>query len=120
MRIFSYILGIVFILFALVQLNDPDMPIWVLAYMIPATVAFVLPNRKINPWLLLGLAAIYLVFAILLFPPSFNDWIYAEEKAKSLGMTLPGVEEARESMGLFICFLSMIFFWFRSKKTERL
>lgn len=116
MRIFSYILGIIFVLFALVQLNDPDFIIWVGAYMIPAALAFLFTHRKQNRLVLGILAIIYLVAAIALFPPSIGDWISAEEEAKSLGMMLPGIEEARESMGLFLCFMAIAFFWFKTKK----
>jgi len=115
MRIISYIIGIIFVLFAVVQLNDPDFMIWVAAYMIPATLAFVFPHKKQNRIFLGILALIYLVAAISLFPPSISKWISVEEEAQSLGMKLPGIEEARESMGLFICFLAISFFWFKSK-----
>jgi hypothetical protein len=116
MRMLSYTIGIVFVLFALVQLNDPDFMLWVGAYMIPATLAFVFTHRKQNKLVLGIMAIMYLVAAIALFPPSIADWISAEEKSQSLGMTLPGIEEARESMGLFLCFIAIAFFWFKTKK----
>ena len=116
MRVFSYVLSLIFIVFALVQFNDPDSWIWITAYLIPAFVALTFThNPPKNSYLLVGAIA-YLIFAIALFPPSLNDWISAEEEAKSLGMTLPGIEEARESMGLFVCFTSILFFWFKGRK----
>ena len=115
MRIFSYILGVVFVLFAGVQLNDPDPTLWVLAYLVTAMIAFMFPHKKPNKWLLLILASAYLIGTILLFPPSLGSWISAEEQSKSLGMTLPGLEEARESMGLFLCFLVLVFYWIKSR-----
>ena len=115
MRIFSYILGIIFTLFALVQFNDPDPAIWVSIYVVAAIVAFQFPHKKPNKWLLLAIALAYLTGAVLLFPPSMGAWISAEEQSKSLGMTLPGIEEARESMGLFLCFLAMAFYWSKTK-----
>lgn len=116
MRIFSYFLGVVFILFAIVQFNDPDYIIWVCLYLIPAAIAFTFTHRKQNKWILLILAFTYLIGAIELFPPSIGDWISAEEESQSLGMKLPGIEEARESMGLFMCFLALAFFWFKAKQ----
>jgi len=116
MRIISYFLGIIFTLFAFVQFNDPDFLIWVGAYMLTATVAFVFPHRKMNSHILLGMAIIYLITAIALFPPSIGEWISAEEEASSLGMKLPGIEKARESMGLFICFLTIAFYWLKSRQ----
>lgn len=116
MRILSYVFGIVFSLFAIVQFNDPDFLIWVCLYMIAAIQSFVYTHTKPNKWIIGILAIIYLIGAIELFPPSIDQWISAEEEAQSLGMTLPGIEEARESMGLFICFLAMSFFWLKAKR----
>jgi len=116
MRIFSYFLGFIFTLFALVQFNDPDFLIWVCLYMLAAIQSFTFTHRKPNKWLLPALTIVYLIGTIALFPPSIGDWISAEEEAQSLGMKLPGIEEARESMGLFICFLAMAFFWYKATK----
>ena len=116
MRLFSYFLGIVFTLFAVVQFNDPDYIIWICLYLIPAAVALTFTHRKPNKWLLLILAISFLIGSVELFPPSIKDWISAEEEAQSLGMKLPGIEEARESLGLFICFIAMTFFWFKAKQ----
>lgn len=115
MRIFTYILGVIFILFSLVQLNDPDPLLWVLIYMIPAVAALVYTHRKQSKYLLIGLAIIYLIGAVMLFPPSFQEWITAEGEASSIGMKLPMIEEARESMGLFLCFLMFLFLWFKRR-----
>lgn len=119
MRIFSYVLGTLFILFAVVQFNDPDPWIWVPVYLIPAFMSFVFTHSKTSRILLLVLGLIYLIAAIRIFPPSINEWISAEEESKSLGMNLPGIETARESMGLFICALTMLFFWSKHKNPVR-
>lgn len=115
MRIFSYSLGVLFTAFAIVQLNDPDPLLWVLIYLVTAIIAFLFPHKKTNRWLLLVLGISFLTGAVLLFPPSLGAWLSAEEKSKSLGMTLPGIEEARESMGLLLCFLVMAFYWIKSR-----
>jgi len=63
--------------------------------------------------LLMILSTGYLLGALFLFPfDNMAGWIHTEEKAKSLGMNLPFVEEARESMGLFICFVTNTIFMF--------
>lgn len=43
--------------------------------------------------------------AIFLFPTNVSEWLHVEEQAKSFNMAVPFVEEARESLGLIICFL---------------
>ncbi len=115
MRIISYSLGIIFVLFSLVQLNDPDPVFWIAAYLIPATVSFLFTYRKPNQYLLLAFMVIYLIGCIIWFPPSFREWIHAEGEASSIGMKLPMIEEARESMGLLICSMTFLFFWLKSK-----
>jgi hypothetical protein len=116
MRIFSYITGVIFLLFSVAQLNDPDLLIWVIAYLIPAIVAFLFTHRKFSKILIFALAIGYLIACVTTFPPSFQEWIHAEEKAKSIGMNLPGIEEARESVGLLICGLVLAFYGFKTKK----
>jgi hypothetical protein len=113
MRIFTYILGIIFVSFSIMQLNDPDPLVWVPAYLVPAAASFVFTHKKQNKFIFPLLAMIYLVGSVLLFPPSIQEWIHAEEKA-SFGMKLPLIEEARESMGLLICSLTFFFFWIKS------
>ena len=116
MRVFTIVLGVIFLSFSVMQLNDPDVLLWVGIYMIPATASFVFTYRKQNPYLHLGLALIYIIGAIALFPPSIGEWIRAEEES-SFGMKLPMIEEVRESMGLFLCFLTFLFYWIKSRTT---
>lgn len=67
--------------------------------------------------MLLGILALaYLSAALVLFPASITEWIDAEEQAQSLNITLPGIEESRESMGLFLCFATMTYYWFKARK----
>jgi hypothetical protein len=115
MRLSSYIIGIVFTCFALLQLNDPDFYVWVPAYLLPAAVGFVFPHRPLKRPILALVAITYLIAALLLFPTSIHQWIQAEERSQSFGMVLPGVEESRESMGLLLCFIALSFFWLKAK-----
>jgi len=117
MRFVLVILGIIYILFAIVQFNDPDAVWWISIYLIPAAVSLYLLKWRINPYLLLALCCIYLIGAIYLFPPSMSEWISVEEEAKSLGMMMPGIEEGREAMGLFLCSITFLgFFFFQKRK----
>ncbi|MES2733172.1 MAG: transmembrane 220 family protein [Bacteroidota bacterium] len=110
MRYFSIFWVIIFVLFAALQLNDPDPLVWMPIYLYAALMAGLAAAGKFNiPALVVG-AAFYLIGAIYLFPSSVGDWLHHEEQAKSLQMTLPFVEEARESMGLMICFLVLAFY----------
>jgi hypothetical protein len=117
MRFVLIFLGFLFILFALVQINDPDPILWILIYLIPAAISFYLLLKwRINPFLLLGLSLIYIIGAIYLFPPSVSKWISMEEEAKSLGMMMPGIEEGREAAGLILISLILLGYFLYARK----
>ncbi len=109
MKIFNWVFFIVFLVFGVLQFNDPDPEIWVPLYLVPALLSLRIAAG--NPvkgsgfmGLLLTFAVVYWIFAFILFPASSaKDWWTAEQEAKSLKMKVPFVEEARESLGLMIC-----------------
>lgn len=121
MRYLAIFFTVMFILFAIVQYNDPDPVLWIPIYAYAALMSYLAYRQKYNiPALIAGLIG-YLAGAIYYFPPSVADWINAEETAKSLQMKMPFVEEARESMGLGICVIAMgIFLYaaYRQRKTQ--
>ena len=96
------IIGILlFTLFAVVQLNDPDPIVWISAYLAAAAVA-VPPLRGRHTVLPLLLLPIYLIWFITLADTIGANWI--------------DIESAREAFGLLLCGLWMIFLsllWWR-------
>ncbi len=58
--------------------------------------------------------------ALFLFPyGNIGEWMHMEEKAKSFEMQMPFIEEARESLGLVICFLvNLVFMLIGFKKAK--
>jgi hypothetical protein len=93
------------VVFGLLQLNDPDPHLWLPAYFFSAYAAYCAARNYFNPFLLMMLCPVYFFWAYSLFPGNISDWISQEQTAKSLKMNMPFIEEARESLGLFICFL---------------
>jgi hypothetical protein len=119
MRYLAIFFTVIFILFAIVQYNDPDPVLWIPIYLYAAFMSYlVFKKRYIIPALALG-AIGYLIGAIYYFPPSVADWINAEETAKSLQMKMPFVEEARESMGLGICLIAMCIYLYVAYKERK-
>ncbi len=96
MRILSGILALVLVLFAYVQIDDPDPHIWIPIYLLGAlwpAIAALAPGRfaarppvRIGAWLS---AVAFLAGFIWLAPTIGRDWIH--------------VEEAREAFGYLIC-----------------
>ncbi|HEX2255870.1 MAG TPA: transmembrane 220 family protein [Afifellaceae bacterium] len=100
MRILNLVLGAFMVLFAAVQYNDPDGPLWAALYAVPA---FWAGLAGLKPAMLqaalakAGLAAslvLYLVLTVVYWPAEAAWWrmdIWWES------------EESREGMGLMIC-----------------
>ena len=96
MRILSGLLALVLVLFAYLQIDDPDPHIWLPIYLLGAlwpAIAALGPGRyaarppvRIGAWL----SAAFFLTGFLWFAPFIGrDWIH--------------VEEARESIGYLIC-----------------
>jgi len=110
-KIISGALSIIFLLFAIVQYNDPDSWKWIIAYMVP-TLLFSL--------LLLGhyfykagrIALIIFIFSALLYIPDLWEWmsIGMPSITESMEAEEPLVEFMREFLGLIILCLTMYYY----------
>ncbi|MFD1140467.1 transmembrane 220 family protein [Larkinella insperata] len=98
----SIFFGLIFLLFAAFQYNDPDPQVWVPIYGAAAFVSFLALGNAVQPWFfaLAGLA--YVVAAIYQWPPAFEGFLLDE-----MGMKTINIELARESGGLGICAIAM-------------
>ncbi|MFA9205918.1 MAG: transmembrane 220 family protein, partial [Burkholderiaceae bacterium] len=108
MKFFNIFFCVVFILFAVVQYNDPDPYLWIPIYLYPALLCYLKvvqkPISKMAYWagfLLFGAYAIYKMFDT----NGIIDWIKFHN-ASSIATTMkaeqPWVEESREFFGLVI------------------
>lgn len=108
MKFFNIFFCIVFILFAVVQYNDPDPYLWVPIYLYPALLCFLKSIQKpisaIAYWvgfLVFGAYAIYKMFDT----NGIIDWIQfhnASNIASTMKAEKPWIEESREFFGLLI------------------
>jgi len=122
MKILNLCLAVIFLLFALVQLNDTpgDILFWFLIYSLVAVISAFAAFNKYNMWaILLGLAVV--VFELFRKFPTIAQWIgdgmpsiVEEMKASS-----PYVELAREYLGLCLCLLVFIFQYIRFSKIRK-
>ncbi len=110
MKIIIVILGLVFLLFSYFQFNDPDPEIWVPVYSMAALACY-MSHRQLWPsWVFFIMATAYLIGAVLQWPPAFEGVFWGEMKMHSLN-----IELARESFGLGICALAMVFLGWRAR-----
>lgn len=107
----NIILCVMFSLFAVIQLNDPDPVVWFSIYMAVAVVS-ILANYVKIPRFVIGIMAVaLLVFALMHF--SFVvDWLKTEDKSEIFGEMVydkPYLEGAREFIGLLMAFIALLF-----------
>ncbi|GJM28316.1 MAG: hypothetical protein DHS20C17_09510 [Cyclobacteriaceae bacterium] len=109
-KISAIIWMLLFVVFAIYQSNDPDPIIWISIYGAAALLSLlVLMNKVARPVLYVAMF-LFLIGAWLLWPESFEGLFLLED-----GSYTPSIEEARESLGLFIGALSMAWHIFISK-----
>jgi len=108
MKVLNLILAALFIVFAFVQVNDPDPVLWILIYGLVACACVLAAFRYIVP-------RIWFVLMLILFAYSFvfiegvGQWLQSDEKHllfdEIAKMQYAWVEETREYLGLLICVL---------------
>lgn len=120
MKVTNIILGVLFIIFAILQLNDPDPILWVLLYGLVALISLMAAFGKFSKVLISGgiLACVIWMLALV---PEVVDWIQkgmpniaGEMKAKS-----PHIEFTREFLGLLIAGLALLFQYRSQKKNSQ-
>ncbi|MEC3905669.1 transmembrane 220 family protein [Tamlana sp. 2201CG12-4] len=110
-KVINIILFIIFILFALVQLNDPDGIVWFLIYSIVAAICLY-SNYKIIPRIFL-ISTIILLLGYAAFHFSlFLDYLKTPNKKEIFGEMVyekPYLEGSREFLGLLIAALGVFY-----------
>ncbi len=110
--IFFGIWSLVFVIGALVQINDPDPLIWISIYLVAAFLSgYVALGRY--PMIPLGIVTVLcFIGSMYYFPPSVSDWIAQEWEQQDLTMKTMDMEEARESLGLLLIAIVLGIAWF--------
>lgn len=111
-----------FLLFAFVQVNDPDPVIWILVYGAMAVYCVMAIFEFYPQRMLIATAAIYILYSLWSLP-GVLEWLRSENKATLFDdlakMQHPYVEEAREFLGLMICVGVLILYIIRSRKIPK-
>jgi hypothetical protein len=105
--ILNCIFAIAFVLFAYVNLNDPDAWLWVSIYMVAAVCCGLAVFHKYYPTVYLFAIGFYLIYAVQLFftKDGVRDWIVKYKKpsiVETMQATKPYIEKTREFFGLLI------------------
>lgn len=113
MKTIAIIFGLLFVLFASFQYNDPDPELWIPIYGAAAVACLMAWAGAGRWWFFVGMAVLYVVAAVHQWPPSFEGFFFGELKMHSMN-----IEEARESGGLSICAAVMLLFAWLTRPTS--
>jgi transmembrane protein TMEM220 len=121
MKVFNIIFVILFILFALLQYNDPDPYLWIPIYLYGSLMCWMSYRGKPSGRGLIAGILVYVAYAVYLF---FEDngvlsWIRdhnAEDIAATMHAEKPWIEDAREFFGLAILVAVLAINYWRYKK----
>ena len=119
MKILGGLFTILFLVFAAVQINDPDPIYWILIYLLMVGFSVLAFLDKFYPRVMLVAAGGY-GFAAWTLLPGVWEWLSSEQPSLLLDnvakMQHPYIEEAREFLGLLICLGALILFYVRSQR----
>jgi hypothetical protein len=119
MKATHFILAIIFLLFAFVQVNDPDPIVWILIYGNMAVLCILAMFRIYNKvWHAIS-AAVYVIYSFTLAGGARQWWqspdrsLLFDDLAKMQNIY---IEETREFLGLMICLAVLAFQFLASKR----
>ena len=121
LSIFFGIWSLLFVVSAIVQLNDGDALVWIVIYLIAAGMSALAAwgRYPIVP-LAIG-AALCLIGTVYLFPSSVWEWIAQEWEQQDLTMKTMAMEEAREAFGLLlIAIVFIVALWVGWRKRKKI
>ncbi len=108
MKIFNLLLAVMFVVFAFLQLNDPDPVIWISIYGAVAVTCVLAAFRRYYIPAYIVLLIVYIAYSFVYLPSELR-WLHSDDKAMLFDnlakMQNLYIEESREYMGLVICML---------------
>lgn len=118
-RLPHLLLSLMFLAFALVQINDPDPLLWILIYLAMTVLCTLAAFNKFYLKVMIALAIGYLVYMSILFPGAL-EWYQSSDRSLLFDdiakMQYPFIEESREFLGLFICEAVLVIYLLKARK----
>ena len=121
MKIVHALLAVMFLIFAGLQINDPDPYIWIPIYGAMTVICIMAFYGRYNTKLMVALIVLYAAYSIF-FIPGVKVWMGQEDKNKLFDnvakMEHPFIEESREFLGLLINIVVLVVYLFISRKKK--
>jgi len=111
------VISLLFLSFAIMQWNDADAIFWIVMYIGVSGVAFLAFKGQHNLLVNAGFVALLLV-SLISYIPDLMNWINdgMPSITSSMQASSPHIELVRESLGLIISLVTMIFYLFIAKR----
>jgi Transmembrane family 220, helix len=122
MRIVNFVLAAMFLVFAFVQVNDPDPVIWILIYGIMAIFSIMAIFEFYPKKFLIGVLILFVLYSFV-YIPGLQEWLRQGNKSALFDnvakMEHLYIEESREFLGLLICIIVLVFYLVRQRKFSK-
>jgi hypothetical protein len=120
MKAIDIILGLLFLSFAAVQYNDPDGLLWMIPYGVVALFAFAHRLGHSMPRLA-GITCVFLLVWALSYLPEMYNWVQQgmPNITGSMKAETPYIENAREFLGLILCFVTTLYYYKKGNKMAK-
>lgn len=122
MRVFNFLLALMFLVFAFLQVNDPDPAIWILMYGAMSVVCVIAIFESYNRKLLVALMMLFSVYCYFLWP-GVSEWLQQEDRSvlfdDVMKMDHSYIEKSREFLGLVISIVVVLFYIIRSYRSKQ-
>ena len=109
MKYYNLIIGLLFLLFAYFQWNDPDPYLWIIIYTFSAGLLFYTVFNKL-PLIVWTVWEVFLLVFILSYAKDMVQWISDgfPSITDSMKASSPYIEHIRESLGLLLVFMVFV------------
>lgn len=122
MKIVNLLLAVLFLVFALLQINDPDPAIWIIIYGVMAVMCVLAAFGYYYPKVLIVILVVYVAYSVVYWP-SILRWLKADNKSMLFDniakMQNLYIEESREFLGLVICITVLVIHLVRARIVRR-
>ncbi len=118
-QIILSVLGVLFVLFAYFQWNDPDSLKWIVYYLMIAALFFASLAKKNKFLYIYAILTLSLIWMITLLPTAiewFNDGM--PTIVESMKASDPYIELVREFLGLVISIIALLYLLFDLRKLK--
>lgn len=120
MRVVNFLLAVMFLVFAFLQINDPDPLIWILIYGAMAIVSIMAIFSYYPLRALYVLLVLFVGYSVTFFD-GVSEWMKQPNKADLFDdiakMEHWWIEEAREFLGLSICVVVLVAYIIRARRS---